>query len=229
MNNKKVLIVLTNQKLFNKESQFSIYLNEVVEFYDEITKLGYECVFCNLNKSNSNHDKFNLINISKQKTKLFYRQETDKKILNSTKHLKEINPYEFSAIFLPGGYEVFNDYYNNLLLNKFLLKLYENNAYICTCSRGLIALLKLKNKDGKHLLYQRKITATSNEEEKLNFMIDKIPFLLENKLKSIKAKYIKHLPYYEHVIQDKQLITAQNEYSSRKLANILHQNLIIKP
>ena len=85
MNNKKVLIVLTNQKVFNKESQFSIYLNEVVEFYDEITKLGYECVFCNLNKSSSNPNEFNLINLNKQKTKLFHKQETNKKILNNTK------------------------------------------------------------------------------------------------------------------------------------------------
>ncbi|MBR4486370.1 type 1 glutamine amidotransferase domain-containing protein [bacterium] len=228
MKKKKILIVLTKEKIFNKEYEFNVWLNETIEFYDEITKLGYKCLFASLNKLNITIDQYSLNLANKIERKWIQNKQFKNILSNSTKHLKELNPDEFSAIFLAGGYGAFNDYYKNNTLNKFLLKLYENNAYICTCSRGLIALLNLKNNDGKHLLYKRKLTAMSNEEERLNLMIDKLPFLLENKLRMLKVNYIKSLPYYEHVIQDEQFISAQNPQSSRKLAIILNQNLMNK-
>ena len=60
MKKKKILIVLTKEKIFNKEYEFNVWLNETIEFYDEITKLGYKCLFASLNKINITIDQYSL-------------------------------------------------------------------------------------------------------------------------------------------------------------------------
>jgi len=67
----------------------------------------------------------------------------------------------------------------------------------------------------------RKLTAFSNEEERAVQLDGLVPFMLEEKLRSLGADVQVAPNWQAHVVIDGNLITGQNPQSSRKCAEAL--------
>src|SRR5690606_33021758 len=76
-------------------------------------------------------------------------------------------------------------------------------------------------KDGSPLVNERDVTGFSNSEEDAAGLTDVVPFLVEDMLKSLGARYSSGPDYAPHVITDGTLVTGQNPASSEEAANAL--------
>ncbi|CAL8471608.1 g11150 [Coccomyxa elongata] len=132
--------------------------------------------------------------------------------------LQEENLTEHSKSFLnSGGHGIVIDGPNDPHLRKTLEKAAEQGKIISAVCHGPAAFVKAEV-DGKPLVKGKKVTGFSNSEEKSIGMDKVVPFLLEDKLKELGAKYEKGKDWSPVVVKDGKLITGQNPQSSPPLA-----------
>lgn len=86
---------------------------------------------------------------------------------------------------------------------------------------GLAALLAARTADAAPLVAGRRITAFTDEEERLGGLADRAPFLLESALRAQGAAVEIAEPWSDHVVVDGGLITGQNPQSSASAARAL--------
>lgn len=70
------------------------------------------------------------------------------------------------------------------------------------------------------------MTSFTNSEEDAAGLTEKIPFLLESRLKEQGAVFVGQADWSEHLIVDGDLITGQNPRSSERLAKEMIKKLI---
>jgi putative intracellular protease/amidase len=95
-------------------------------------------------------------------------------------------------------------------------------AAVC---HGPAALTQAKYCNGIPVVKGRKLTAFTNEEEVEVKLDGLMPFLLEDKLRSLGAEVLAAPKWRDHVVVDGTLITGQNPQSSRSAAEALIQTL----
>ena len=86
----------------------------------------------------------------------------------------------------------------------------------------------LKNvtaKDGSPFVAGKRVTGFTNEEEQAVGLTEVVPFLLEDVLTHLGAKFSKAEPFKPHVIREGLLITGQNPASSEPAAEALLEAL----
>lgn len=71
----------------------------------------------------------------------------------------------------------------------------------------------------------KKVTGFTNSEEDMAGLTEVVPFLVENMLKENGAIYSKANDYEEYALEDGLLITGQNPASSKKVAELLLNQL----
>ena len=82
-------------------------------------------------------------------------------------------------------------------------------------------------KDGdKPLVAGKRVAAFSDVEEGQVQLTEKVPFLLEAKMKALGAEYVPSDPWSENAVLDGKLATGQNPQSSVKCAKLCLQALI---
>ncbi len=135
--------------------------------------------------------------------------------------LNEVKPENFDLLFISNGYGAMFDFTNNKKLNQILKDFCHQNKPIGLVGHGVVGLLSLKATNGEPLVKGKRLTGASNNEEELNRMDDKLPFLLESSLISVGALYSKGPAFKSYVITDGNIITGQNSASSIETAKQL--------
>ena len=88
------------------------------------------------------------------------------------------------------------------------------------------ALLATENAPGGSPFAERTMTGFSNDEERSAGLADKAPWLLEDRLVALGAKYDKaQEPWASYITVDGNLYTGQNPSSSQELAERLVTDL----
>jgi len=72
--------------------------------------------------------------------------------------------------------------------------------------------------DGSPLVAGKRVTGFTDEEEEAVGLTEVVPFLLEDVLKQLGAKFSKGEPFKPHVVREGLLITGQNPASSEPAA-----------
>ena len=83
-----------------------------------------------------------------------------------------------------------------------------------------MGLVKATAADGKPLVAGKKVAAFTDVEEGQVGLTEKVPFLLEAKLKELGADVVGADPWSENAVADGKLITGQNPQSSVKAAKL---------
>ncbi|MGH2647326.1 MAG: DJ-1/PfpI family protein, partial [Ginsengibacter sp.] len=135
--------------------------------------------------------------------------------------LNEINAENYDLVFIADGYGAMFDFANNKKLNRTLEDFYYQNKPIGLVGHGVVTLLSLKAIDGAPLIKGKRLTGFSNNEEELNRLDNKLPFLLESRLTSLGALYSKGPSFKGYVVVDGNIITGQNSASSIETATQL--------
>ena len=79
--------------------------------------------------------------------------------------------------------------------------------------------------NGEPLVKGRQVTGFTNTEEEAVQLTNVVPFLLEDKLKSIGGIYEKSGLWQEHVVVDQRLVAGQNPQSARAVGNAVAEAL----
>lgn len=142
-------------------------------------------------------------------------------ILDNTEKLANIDPDDFSALFYPGGHgsvwDLATDHRNARIVSSF----FERSKPVGAVCHGTAALLKARRSDGYPAIYERRLTAISNAEERETGFDGILPFLLEERLKELGACFCAGSNWRPHTVTDGNLITGQNPRSAGGVAESL--------
>lgn len=93
-------------------------------------------------------------------------------------------------------------------------------AAVC---HGPVGLINVKDSTGQAVVKGRHVSAFTNTEEVAAGLDKTVPFLLEDRLRSLGAIYEKGPDFQEYAVRDGRLVTGQNPQSSGKVAELTLQ------
>ena len=155
-----------------------------------------------------------------------FRADTEGQMaLADTVPLSEIDPYDFDAVFYPGGHgplwDLAEDNDSKTLLEAF----YASNKPIAAVCHAPGVFKHVNAPDGHPVVKGKKVTGFANSEEDAVGLTQVVPFLVEDMLKSKGGEYSKAADWASHVVEDGHLITGQNPASSEGVAKALLKRL----
>ena len=149
--------------------------------------------------------------------------------LANTLPLAQIDPYDFDAVFYPGGHgplwDLAEDKHSITLLEAF----YAANKPIAAVCHAPGVLKNVHAPEGHPVVQGKRVTGFTNTEEEAVGLTQVVPFLVEDMLKANGGVYSKEADWAVHVVEDGHLITGQNPASSEATAKALLGRLAQEP
>ena len=145
-------------------------------------------------------------------------------LLENTPKLADVDLDEYDAIMIAGGLAPMFSFRDNEPLHAAIRRFYEAEKPTCIYCHATAALVDLKLSDGSYLVDGRTVTGFSNAEEDYSdsFVGQRVmPFRVEEALKERGANYVQGGLFKAFVVRDGRLITGQQQYSGRKVAQAL--------
>jgi len=219
----KVLMVLTSHSdLGNSGEKTGFWVEEFAAPYYVLADAGAKLTIASPNGGQPPVDpKSESPEAQTPATERFYR---DNEAIDQVAHsliLSEVNQADYDAVFYPGGHgplwDLANDEHSIHLIEDF----YNHQKPIAFVCHAPAALLKVKAENGDPLVKGKEVTGFSDTEEEAVGLTKIVPFLLEDELKSLGAKYSKGDNWSSFVKKDGLLITGQNPASSAEAARLL--------
>ncbi|GAO14487.1 uncharacterized protein UV8b_04280 [Ustilaginoidea virens] len=127
---------------------------------------------------------------------------------------------DFDAVFYPGGHGPMLDLAADADSVRLVEEFYAAGKPVAAVCHGPIALRDARSsrssEGGEPILRGRRVTGFSNAEEEQVQLSAAMPFLLEDELKRVGARYeAAPEPWGEKVVVDGQIITGQNPASAK--------------
>lgn len=155
-----------------------------------------------------------------ESTKRFNQDADAQAQLAATVKLADINSQAFDAVFYPGDHGPLWDLATNSDSINLIADFIRHNkptAFVCHSS----AALKNVKINDTYLVKDKTVTGFSNSEEEAVGLTEVVPFLLEDDLQAVGAKYKKGADWQSFIVEDGLLITGQNPASSEAAAQTL--------
>jgi putative intracellular protease/amidase len=149
-------------------------------------------------------------------------------LLENTPRLADLDLDEYDAIMIAGGLAPMFSFRDNEPLHAAIRHFYESEKPTCIYCHGTAALVDLKLSDGSYLVDGKTVTGFSNAEEDYSdgFVGQKVmPFRVQEVLEARGANYVQGGLFKAFVVRDGRLITGQQQYSGRKVAQTLIEAL----
>lgn len=150
----------------------------------------------------------------------FLDDEVATKQLQNTIPIKGIDVDHFDAIFLPGGHGTMWDLPTSDVLAKLLNTAWTQKKIISAVCHGPAGLVSALDEAGNPLVKGRRVTGFSDSEENAVGLTDKVPFLLETRLRELGGQYECAANFQPFAVRDDRLITGQNPASSALTAKL---------
>ncbi|MEP6501786.1 MAG: type 1 glutamine amidotransferase domain-containing protein [Betaproteobacteria bacterium] len=142
--------------------------------------------------------------------------------LGSSVTLASVQHEDFDAIFIPGGHGPMVDLAHDTILHALVARHDAGGKLIAAVCHGPAALVYAQRADGKPFFDGRRATGFTDTEERLAGLHDKVPFLLEDAMKSKGADFHSALlPLLSHIEHDGNLLTGQNPRSNAAIAKAM--------
>jgi len=148
--------------------------------------------------------------------------------LQDTPKLAGLDPGAYDAIMVAGGQAPMFSFRDNKDVHNALRRFYEAEKPVCVYCHGTAALVDLKLSDGNYLVDGKTVTGFANVEEDFGdaFVGQKVmPFRVEDELRRRGANYVQGGLFKAFAVRDGRLITGQQQYSARKVAEMLIEAL----
>ncbi|QFI69620.1 ThiJ/PfpI family protein [Sinorhizobium alkalisoli] len=149
----------------------------------------------------------------------FKKDSAAQEELANTRRLAEVEMDGFDAIFYPGGHGPLWDLEDEdsiALIEEF----YNAGKPVAAVCHGPAVLLKVTSQ-GEPVVKGKRVTGFTNSEEEAVQLTDVVPFLVEDELKRLGARFEKAADWADFTVVDGQLITGQNPTSSTAAAKEL--------
>src|SRR5215471_336944 len=149
-------------------------------------------------------------------------------LLDRTPALRDLNLSSFDALMVAGGLSPMWTYRDNKDLQRTILDFYQAEKLIGIYCHGMSALADLRLPDGSYFVAGKTITGFANIEEDYSdqFVGKKVmPWRIEDVLRERGANYVQGGLFKAFVVRDGRLITGQQQYSGRKVAQAVIEAL----
>ncbi|MBF8376704.1 type 1 glutamine amidotransferase domain-containing protein [Alicyclobacillus mali] len=204
---KKVLMVVTSADKMTDGHPTGLWLSEFAEPYTEFKQAGYEVTVASPRGGQAPID-----DRSVQNGELSQWAEAVE-ILKQTVPLSRVSASDFDAIFLPGGHGTMFDFPDSAELQALIRTFAESGKVVAAVCHGPAGLVNVRLSNGDPLVKGKRVTAFTDEEERAVELDDKVPFMLETRLREMGAQFVAQPMWSDHVEQDGHLITGQNPQS----------------
>tara|TARA_B100001778_G_C18497465_1_gene588047 strand:- start:57 stop:980 length:924 start_codon:yes stop_codon:yes gene_type:complete len=219
LGNKKVLIVISAYPTYGElDRPTGYWLSEVTHFYHVLARHGIKMDIASPGgkpgvmdpDSNDMDDSLNAT---------FWNNPELKSQLDKPLNPAKLKAEDYGAIYFAGGHGTMWDFTDSPELAKLTARIYENNGIVSAVCHGPAGLINVKLSDGSYLIKDRKVTGFANFEETLVGKTDLVPYLLEDKLKERGGEYSNaFLPFTSYAVTDGRLVTGQNPFSAKEVA-----------
>ena len=149
-------------------------------------------------------------------------------LLENTPRIADLDLGEFDAIMVAGGQSPMFTFRENEDLKQAIRRFYEAEKPTAVYCHGTAALVDIKLSDGSYLVDGKTVTGFANAEEEFSdsFVGQKVmPWRVEDVLKQRGANYINGGLFKAFAVRDGRLITGQQQYSGRRVAQMLIEAL----
>lgn len=222
----KILIILTSHAVMGEtgktEEPTGFWLEELTAPYYAFTDAGYDITIASIQGGMPPVDPSSL------QDGLHARYENDTVLQAKMKSSLPVNACraeEFDAIFLPGGHGTMWDLPMSKDLAALLTRAYAADKVIAAVCHGVAGLINAQDQNGQPLVKGRNLTSFSNDEESMVGLTDKVPFLLETRLRNLGAHYTCGPNFQPKAMRDGNVITGQNPASSAPAAVLVMETL----
>ena len=214
----KILMVVTNHAKMPNGQATGFWLSEVSHPWTRFTKAGFSVDFASPTGGNAPIDPRSK-DLSDPDNKRFLESKGSLGALANTPAIKNINGDDYRAIFFAGGHGTMWDFPQAPGLSSLAGKIYSNMGVVAAVCHGPAALINIKLPDGSLLIKGKKLTAFTNSEEEAVGLTKSVPFLLENKLKTLGAIYQSGPDFQAFIVTSERLVTGQNPASAAPSAD----------
>jgi len=149
-------------------------------------------------------------------------------LLEDTPKLAELDLDDYDAIMVAGGQSPMFTFRDDEELKSAIRRFYEAEKPTAVYCHGTAALVDLTLSDGSYLVDGKTVTGFANAEEDFSdtFVGQKVmPWRVEDVLKERGANYVQGGLFKAYAVRDGRLITGQQQYSGRKVAQMLIEAL----
>jgi putative intracellular protease/amidase len=149
-------------------------------------------------------------------------------LLEETPKLADLDLREYDALMVAGGQSPMFTFRENEDLGRAIVHFYESERPTAAYCHGTAALIDLKLSEGSYLVQGKTVTGFSNAEEDYgdSFLGRQImPWRVEDAFKERGANYIQGGLFKAFAVRDGRLITGQQQYSGRKVAQLVIEAL----
>jgi putative intracellular protease/amidase len=149
-------------------------------------------------------------------------------LLEDTPKLADLDVDEYDAIMVAGGQSPMFTFRDNDELKRAIRHFYETEKPTAVYCHGTAALVDLTLSDGSYLVDGKTVTGFANAEEEFSdtFVGQKVmPWRVEDVLRERGANYVQGGLFKAYAVRDGRLITGQQQYSGRKVAQMLIEAL----
>lgn len=223
-----MLLVVTGTGMYpGRKLRTGLWLSELTHIYDSSKKRGFDVVIASPKGGETPVDPVSLKPIFLDRLSEGYWNNAEfRDLLRHTKNLNDVSGELFDCIYLAGGHGSMFDFPDNVVLQTLVRDHYENNRAVCAICHGVCGLLNVRLSDGRFLIKGKRVTGFSWLEEILAGRRKVVPFGLEAALKARGADYRKAwIPMFPEVVADGNLITGQDPFSSKKMAERVMRQL----
>lgn len=227
----KILLICTScakmpfaDKSGGELSETGVWAEEAASPYLIFQSAGYDVDLCSIQGGKIPIDKNSLTGdfytpSAKKGVEELKMFEKSSKLEDVLKTLSDSEKCPYKGLFLAGGHGTCIDFINNKTLSDVIKKVYNSGTggVVAAVCHGVGAFCDV---DG--LLKNQAVTGFSDTEEGPGgvALLDKVPFSLEQKLKSVGGKYEKAEPWHSKVCvsENGKIVTGQNPQSSEDAA-----------
>jgi len=232
---KKVLIVVANPTTATTTGwPVGFWAEELTHPYYELTERGIEVTIASPNGGKVEFDQLSdprdpsrwsandLISMG------FVNTPELMALLEDTPKLADLEVDDYDALMVAGGLSPMWTFRDNEALKEMIAGFYEAEKPVAVYCHGTAALVDVKLSDGSYLVDGKTVTGFANVEEDYSddFVGEKVmPWRVEDAFRERGANYVQGGLFKAFVARDGRLITGQQQYSSRKVADALIEML----
>jgi putative intracellular protease/amidase len=227
---KKVLIVVANPTTNQLGWPVGFWAAELTHPYFELTDRGVEVTIASPNggkveadalsdpRDESRWSSEDLISMG------FFNTPELAAQLENTPAIGDVDLDQFDAIMIAGGQAPMFSYRDDARVHQAIRTFYEAEKPVAVYCHGVAALVDLKLSDGSYLVTGKTVTGFSDVEEDYSDEaagVQIMPWRLEPELKARGANYVSAGLFKAFAIRDGRLVTGQQQYSGRKVAEVV--------
>jgi putative intracellular protease/amidase len=145
-------------------------------------------------------------------------------LVEDTPRLADLNLDDFDAIVVVGGQGPMFTFRQHEGLKTAIQRFYESKRVTSALCHGVASLIDVQLSDGSYLITGKTMTGFANvEEDFADAYVGKqvMPWRIEDAAKERGANYVQGGRFKAFAVQDGRLITGQQQYSGRKVAQMV--------